>query len=998
MTYTIQTKNRIDSFCRALTVGLGAQLLVAPALWAQNAAQPASSSEPLEMERVLITGSLIPTAETVTVTPVDMYNATAIQDVGATDALNALRKLSPDFGGSLGQETGNGGTGGEAYIQLRYLDVLVLLDGTRMANSAFSSGALVDVNTIPPSMIERIEVLKDGGSVLYGTQAVGGVVNIITKKNFTGVDMGGRWGFGTRDGNYNENLAYVVFGSSTDKAKFTGGIQHYHADQILAKDRDYASWNVEELIDRGIAPVQSYLSPSFAGRVQSGGENFLLAGSPLLKGTSYYNPAMTRPPVTAGKTYSTVQAYNADNPGVYVNLNVLPASQALDSVSYQGDPYSAYTAYNIFNTTQLNSAMNNSQDRNQAFANASYELFGKKMEVYGQFLYSQSTSDFQLAPSPVSALGGAKIFVPANDPNNPFQRDLGYQSNSSPRVRTRFVESGNRIFENQNDVYHFVGGLRGKLDSDWSYDAFYDYNRNDQLQTTSNAINGAALNQAVTLNPDPALAALGLSALTDDKGVAVPLFNTFSVSGNDPRTLNTMRTTLFNSGVSELWQAQGSVNGTPFELPGGKLGVAFGGGYMQESLTLAVDGLTQLGLVPGLNPQGPTPGGVRNNGYGFIEVQIPVTGPEMNLPALHSFQITAAGRYETFEPGGDQAVPKVGIRWQPIDDTVTLRANYSESFVAPTVWQLYGGPAVSAESVPGGQVTTTWVSNPLLTPSDAQNWTGGIVLSPKWVKGWTITCDYYNVTAQDSVYRRSATEVYNSLNAYGSDSPYARDFTFVDGTKLTTNAPDQVNVDNWGSADLPLLNGATIETAGFDVSTAYSRPIENYGTLTFTAGANVVKKYNYEDPVVGGPYENAGQYTGDGVAYNGYGVIPDFRVVAGLTWEYKGFAINFNVQYTPEVTDMGTLHPSSGDTENFYTIDHGVWTVDAFYSVNMLASYTFSSKGGNQWWDGSRLAVGVNNLADRDPSILTSSSNNNTDGSAYDTIGRFIYFEVGKKF
>jgi len=996
---SLQTKHRIDTFRRALTIGLGAQLLASPVLLAQDAAQPASSSEPLEMERVVITGSLIPTtAETVSVAPVDIYSATALQDLGATDVLYALRYLSPDFGGSTGQESGNGGSGGEAYLTLRNLPTLVMLDGTRLANSAFSSGASVDANSIPTSMIERIEVLKDGGSVLYGTQAVGGVVNIITKKNYTGVDMGGRWGFGTRDGNYNENQAYVVFGSTTDKAKFVGGIQHYHADQILAKDRDYASLEIDELIDKGIAPAQNYLSPSFAGRVQSGGENFLLAGSPLLKGTEYYNPAMTKPPVTVGKSYSTVQAYNADNPGVYVNMNLLPASQALDQYSYQGDPYSAWTAYGIFNTTSLGPAINNSQDRNQAFANASYELFGKEMEIYGSFLYANTTSDFQLAPAPVSALGGSRIFIPANDPNNPFQRDLGYLSNSSPRVRTRYVESGNRIFQNQNDLYHFVGGLKGKFDNDWAYDAYYDYNRNDQIQFTRNAINGSALDSAVQPNPNADLAALGLSALVDDKGVAVPLYNAFAVSGNDPRTLDTMRATLFNSGVSELWNAQGVISGQPVELPGGKLGVAFGGGYLQESIALDVDGLSKIGKVPGLNPVGPTPGGTRNNGYGFVEVQVPITGPEMDLPALHSLQLTAAGRYETFNPGGDTAVPKVGVRWQPLDDTITLRATYSESFVAPTVWQLFGGPAVSAESVPGGQVTTTWVSNALLNPSDAENWSGGVVWSPKWVKGLTLTCDFYSVSTDNDVYRRSATEVYNSLNTLGVDSPYARDFTFVDGTKLTTNAPDQVTVDNWGSADLPLLNGSSIETKGFDVGATYVLNLENYGILTFGAAANVIMDYTYYDPVIGGPYEYNGQFTDNGVAGGVAGVMPDFTLVTGVNWQYRGFTVTLNARYIPGVDDLGTLHPSSGDTENFYTLDHGVWKVDPFYSLNAQVAYEFSSKGGNSWYDGTRLAVGANNLTDRDPSIVVSSSNRNTDASVYDTVGRFIYFEMGKKF
>ncbi|MBN9690351.1 MAG: TonB-dependent receptor plug domain-containing protein [Verrucomicrobia bacterium] len=999
MTYTtLQAKHRIDTFRRALTIGLGAQLLAAPALLGQDAAQPASSSEPLELERVVITGSLIPTAETVTVTPVSVFSSTDIQDVGARDTLNALRFLSPDFNGSLGQESGNGGSGGEAWIQLRNLPTLLLLDGTRLANSAFSNGSSVDANSIPTSMIERIEVLKDGGSVLYGSQAVGGVVNIITKKNYTGVDMGGRWGFGTQDGNYNENLAYVVFGSTTDKAKFTGGIQHYHADQILAKDRDYASLDIDELIAQGIAPAQNYLSPSFAGRVQSGGENFILAGSPLLRGTPFYNPAMIKPPVQVGTSYDTVQAYNAANPGVYVNLNVLPNARLLDQYSYQGTPYSAWTAYGVFNTTELGSAMNNSQDRNQAFANASYELFGKEMEIYGQFLYANTTSDFQLAPSPVSALGGARIFIPATDPNNPFQRDLGYLSNANPRVRTRFVESGNRVFQNQNDLYHFVGGLKGKFDNDWAYNAYYDYNRNDQIQYTRNGINGSALDSAVTPNPDPALAALGLSALQDEKGVAVPLYNVFSVAGNDPRTLETMRTTLFNSGVSELWDAQGVITGAPLDLPGGKLGVALGGGFLQESLQLDVDGLSKIGKVPGLNPVGPTPGGSRNNGYGFVEVQAPVTAPDMDLPALYSVQLTAAGRYETFNPGGDKAVPKVGIRWQPVDESVTLRATYSQSFVSPTVWQLYGGPAVSAETVPGGQVTTTWVSNQFLTPSDAENWSGGVVWSPKWVKGLTLTCDFYSVSTENDVYRRSATEVFNSLNALGVNSPYARDFTFVDGSKITTAAPNQVNVDNWGSADLPLLNGAQIETKGFDVSATYVLPLENYGTLTFSAAANVIMDYTYQDPVIGGPYEYNGQFTDNGVAGGAVGTLPDFTLVASVNWQYKGFSVTLNTRYVPGVDDLGTLHPSSADTENFYTLDHGVWKVDPFYTLNAQVGYTFSSKGGNDWYDGTRLAVGCNNITDRDPSIVVSSSNNNTDASAYDIIGRFIYFEVGKKF
>lgn len=979
---TLPTKHRIDMFRRALTVGLGAQLLAAPALLAQNAA-PSSSSSPSELERVVITGSLIPTAESVTVTPVDVYSSTSLQDVGATDVLNALRNLSPDFLGSTGQESGNGGSGGEAYLSLRNLSTLVLLDGTRLANSAFSSGSAVDANSIPTAMIERIEVQKDGSSVLYGSEAVGGVVNIITKKNFTGVETGGRWGFGTREGNYNENQAYAVFGSTTDKAKFVGGIQHNHADQILAMDRDWASLSIQGLQAHGIAPVASYLSPSFPGRVQSGGESFLLAGSPLWKGTEYYNAAITKPPVEPGVSYSTVQAYNEKHPGVYVNITNHPDAKLLDD-----------GVYSILNTTSLGAAINNSQDRNQAFANASYELFGKQMEIYGSFLYANTVSDFQLAPSPVSSLGGSKMFIPANDPNNPFQRDLGYLSNSSPRVRTRFVESGNRQFENQNDLYHFVGGLKGQLENDWAYNVYYDYNRNDQIQFTRNAINGSALDSAVKLNPNPELAKAGLSALLDENGVAVPVYNAFAVSGNDPRTLEALRTTLFNSGMSELWDAQGVVTGQPLELPGGKLGVAFGGGYRIETLSLDVDGLTKIGKVPGLNPAGPTPGGSRDDGYGFAEVQLPVTGPEMNIPGLHSLQLTGAGRIDSFSPGGSEAVPKAGVRWQPVDDSVTLRGSYAESFVAPTVWELYGGPGVSADFVSGaqgsGQITSVWVSNHNLTPATAVNWSGGVVWSPDYlVKGLTFTCDFYAVSTENDIYRRSAQTVYDSLNENGVNSPYASGFTFVDGTKLVTDAPNQVNPNNWGSAELPLANGSQVDTKGFDLSSTYVRPIENYGTLTFTAAANVIMNYDATDPESGGPYN-----------YVGYSsTIPDFTLVTGVNWQYQGWSVTLNARYVPGVTDLGDTAPWAGGSEsNSYTLDGSVWHVDPFYSLNAQVAYQFSSKSGTSWYDGARVAVGANNLTDRDPSIVASSSESNTSGAAYDIIGRFIYFEVGKKF
>src|SRR5439155_16499679 len=271
---------------------------------------------------------------------------------------------------------------------------------------------------------------------------------------------------------------------------------------------------------------------------------------------------------------------------------------------------------------------------------------------------------------------------PANNPYNPFGIALGLDGAGSPRVRSRFVDSGNRIFDSTTDAYRFIGGLKGELSENYTYEGAYNYSREDQSFLTHNAINGAALNRALTPNGQVDAQGRPLSTLVDASGNPLPVYNIFfgqiAPGNNAPETVNQLRTTLYNTGTSELWSFDGSVNGTPYELPAGKLAFAIGGTYVYESLNLAVDGLTQQGLVPGLNAASAFPGGVRDRYAGFIEVKIPVFSEDHNIPAFHAFEITAAGRYESINPGGDTEVPKVGVRWHPLDKQVTLRGGYSQ--------------------------------------------------------------------------------------------------------------------------------------------------------------------------------------------------------------------------------------------------------------------------------------------------------------------------------
>jgi iron complex outermembrane receptor protein len=966
------------------------------------------TNEATVLKPTVVTGSYIPTAETVGTTPVDVIGSTAIERIGAQDVLETLKRTTPIFSGNAnyGQAQNNGGVG-EAYIAVRNLPTLVLVDGRRMVNSSFSSGAAVDVNSIPLAMIERIEVLKDGASALYGSDAIGGVVNIITKKNWNGAEFGGRYGFATGDGDFTEQRYYVVGGTSTEKASFSAGAQYYFADPLYAIDRDVASLDTDALLDKGLYPP-SYISPTYPGRVQSDGVSYILAGSPFAVGAPGYNPSITAPPVQPGVSYANMTAYLAANPGVYIPIASTPKGQQLEQ-AYSRLGYSGEDAgWPLINTTEYGVPSIMGQDRREFFANASYELFGKRMEFFGSFLYADTKSEGALAGAPMSSLGNANITIAADSPINPFQIDLGANGASNPRVRNRFLDVGSRLYEYTSDTYRFIGGLKGDLETDWqlNYETAFNYGKSESLQRMVNSPNGAALQLATTANPDAALAAAGFSSLYDVDG-PVPLYNPFALpGGNDPRTIEMLRATGYQSGTSELWGADALIRGViaPLDLPAGKIGWAVGGGFYRETLSSDVDPLTQMGQLIGQNQSYRMPERYRDAYSGFIETRVPLTSPDMDLPALHSLELTAAGRYEYFNPGGDSAVPKVGIRWQPLDDQITLRGGYSQSFLAPSVYNLYGAPAVSYDYVnigAIGQAQMNWVSNPELEPSDAENWTVGIVISPKAIPGLTVSADYYHIKTENDVYRVGAQTVVNSLNALGSGSEFASGFLFSDyRTRLTTTDPNQITLANWGKADREFRNGAEQETDGVDLSANYELPLPNeYGKVNVFATANVLFNYEYSDPEIGGPYSYDGQFTDQGPAAGSQGTLPGFNLVTGFSWEIKNFTYTVNARYIPEVDDLGDAHESNGGGPgalNNYTLSGETWNVPSWFSIDMQLAYEFKSEG--RWYNGTRLAVGVNNVTNEEAPLLASSSEDNTDKATYDIIGRFIYFELSKKF
>jgi iron complex outermembrane receptor protein len=975
------------------------------------------TNQPTQLKPTVVTGSYIPTAETVGAAPVQTLSTEAIQQAGTSDPLLTLKKLVPSFTGSgnyLGSVNNNVNIGagyqaftGESYASLRNLPTLVLLNGQRVPTSALSGAQAVDLNSIPLSMIERVEVLKDGASAIYGSDAIGGVINIITKQNYNGFEIDGRYGFSV-EGPGDHGAQYqvsIVGGTTTENARFVAGGQFFHQNPMLVKDRHIGSMSIDELAANDIQPP-SYFSPSYPGKVQDDGGAYILASSPFAQGLAGYNPALTTPPRYPGQAFSGGNAVTDYNAFAVANGYTAPDGSG-------AGPYLPFTTGSVLNTTDYGTISILEQDRKQYWANFEYDIFKDKLTVYSHFLFSDNFAEGALAPSPMVTLynpaAGYNIGVPDNNPYNPFGITLGRNGASTPRIRSRFVEFGNRDFVTYSSFYDWVGGLKGNITPDYHYDLSFNYGKVTQEQQTRNAVNGAALNDAMiplTDNGSIVTDSQGrpLSQLVDPTGANLPLYNIFgsglnaSAGVNAPETVRQIRTTLFQWGESELWSGQGVFTATPIDLPAGKLAIAAGGSYQVENVSLQVDGLTQQGLVPGLNPANVFAGGTRKTAAGFIEVNAPVFNKDMDIPVFHSFEITAAGRYQTFDPGGDDAVPKVGIRWQPIDEQITLRGSYGQGFIAPSIYNLFGPDAVSNPNVQVGgtlgQVTTVTRSNPNLEPAESEQYNAGIVISPKALKNLTISADWYNVTVNKlpvADFQGAA----DSLNNLGSSSPFASGFTFVDGTRLTTPAPNQVTVDNWGNLILPWQPNSSIRTKGLDLALNYVLPVdEKYGKISLSTVANYILSYEIQTSLAKPYYGYEGMYAGLS------GLMPKYNITMALSYDYKGFNYTISAHFLPETFDPGLTHPEYGEAEHGYTISGNTWHIPAYFTIDMQVSYEFGKNKleNRQWYDGTRFTVGCQNVTATAAPLIPDAVEDNTDKNNYDIIGQFVYFEVSKKF
>src|SRR6266540_2362852 len=577
-------------------------------------AEPSAPAPQAEVERVIVTGSNIPTAEETGPNPVDTYRPQDIEKLGIRNATDLTTFIPQEAGGTVNQNMANGGDG-TVQINLRGIlpkETLILVDGKRIAQAALFLG--YDIQLIPFSMIDHIDILKDGASAVYGADAVAGVVNFFLIHKFRGLEIGGTYG-NTNLGASNdmgEWEAWLKAGTGDDKTDIVVIADFYQrTGGVFSRDRDVSS-NGNFRRFGGFDPRSS----NFPGRVQT----FRLI--PKL----FFSTNSPKPHSAPNAATSPFYTLPGDVPGIQ------------NSVLGDGD----YQAYNFAAVTPALPPA----DRQVFYGSFTRDICDKYLTIFADFKVARSFFDSSLAavpfvPDPFNSPGTSVAFspqgisVPISNPFNPFTvGDTTLVINAVPTPMTtgvRFRGINDTGPRHEKFTYWdslFDVGLRGEMGEfgdyfkTWNWELGFRYSRNEGQNLSVGDVSQPGLRDAL-LDTDPA--------------TAFDPFLNFTAH-NTKRARQRVYVTLHNSGEYELPIGYATVNGDLFNLPAGPVSFAIGGEYYGERWDRKPDSLnTTFSSIGSVDSEGSR---VNRDVWSiYEEIRVPFTSPTWNFPGFYSFEV-----------------------------------------------------------------------------------------------------------------------------------------------------------------------------------------------------------------------------------------------------------------------------------------------------------------------------------------------------------------------
>jgi outer membrane receptor protein involved in Fe transport len=923
------------------------------------------AEESAKEEVITVTGSTIERKTLTTPAPLTILNREDLNATGRSTVGDIIQQL-PAQSNAINAQVNNGGNGATR-VNIRGLGTartLTLVNGRRVVPGGTGADASVDLNSIPLAVIERVEVLKDGASAIYGSDAIGGVVNIITRTDFEGTEVALYTG-GTQHGDGFTYDASFVTGHNAENKKgniiFSAGIQSQ--DPVFAGDRSFSTYD----LDFDFAARQSSIGGSISapgGRIDTTKID--------INGDGKGDPNIN----LCGKD---VQFCTANANGTY-----RPFVQPDDLYNYQPVNY-LYTPSSRYNL----------------YSAGTYKF---RPEVSGFFeaSYLNRTSDQQLAPEPFSTLS-SKISISKDSVYNKLRDVDGNPIGGDVLVYNRRLEEfGPRKQSQSVDTFRIVGGFQGSVPEEaaalknWKWELSYNFGRTDAIQKNQGSLIVSRLKNA--LGPsfiDPATNVPTCGTATAPIAKCVPM-NILGPSGSiDPAAAAYTTYTGVSNGYNEQQTVLATSHGRIAKLPNnGDISLAVGGDYRKEAGGFTPDPLTSTGDTTG-NAQAPTDGSY-SVFEGFSELSIvPISGQkyaewvELNLAAR-------AFRYDSF---GSGVTWKAGGLFRTING-VALRGTYSTAFRAPSVNELFRGktdnnPSVEdpcdtkPKSLRGGTKTLSPTEmekcaaagvpanaafgtnqqrevnsgNSSLEAETAKVITAGIVVEPPQVKGLGFTIDYWNVDISNAIQALNSNVILPNCYVQGIDAYCQRIH------RLASQGGAIDYIDN------PQSNVGGTSTSGLDTAITYDHQFGSAGRFREQLEGQYLFKYNLD---------NSFQIIHGRGVYD-LGVFPKYKANFSTAWQHPmGIGGGFNFRFVGSYKECKQNDCNHGQARR---------DVDSWYKVDLYGTYAFKNAAGR-----TSISAGVNNLLNRNPSLIYIGFAGDSDAATYDYLGRFFYARLSQMF
>lgn len=973
--------------CGTILSGLATLAMADPA-WAVQAAPGAP--EAVSVDEIIVTGSRIRRPNLEAATPVSVLDAAEIEASGVTNVIDMLMR-QPQMGlVTSAASTTNTTTGqGRATLNLRNLGssrTLVLVNGRRHVAGASGTSA-VDVNSISKTTIERVDVVTGGSSAVYGADAVAGVVNFITHQDLDGVVAQAQYGVADGPETYYASIAAgrnINGGRTNVMAAFT----YDQADGLYRRDRDYA------LSGLAYIPNPDKTSPD------DGRPSFIAATNVFTNITNDFHTPVIVTGIGAAAPYSLTFSRSGELIPFDRGQIVVDGAGREQKVSIGGDGL---------------------QPRHDALRTP-VERYGAELQLRHQFqpggdvlndldffaeakyFYAEASSTNFNGTFAGDSPGQGTTFAYRIQADNAFLpqelQDLLTASGQTFFDITRNdADFGLRTYETVYDTTRFVAGFDGRFSNDWRFEVYANYG-----QTQSESVNFDRLQQEFYESID---------------AVRHPVTGDIVCRSAEAQVRGCQPLNLFGDGVASQeaidysyiytirndrirqWNAVASVTGELFSysslFSGTSLPVSFAAGveWRKEHSRAVPDIRSQLGLIF-QNQQQITDGRYESREL-FGELNVPLLA---DVPLVRYLDLNLAYRYQDYTTTGADNSYGVGLDWT-VNNDIRFRGNFAKAVRAPNINELFSGGSVgysqvedpcdvtrrtlgtspanrqancSALGLPADFVQSTVTKpvtsggNPDLAPEEGETLTLGVVLTPSFLPGFSLTADYYNIDITNVIASLGWRNIINNcVDSPSLDNPFCGS---------VSRGPD----GNISGVINQVLNVAEYTTSGWDVTAAYRVELESLGLpdvgrLSFSATATFLDELTY-DPVPGDETvrdEQAGELPN-----------PKTRANFRVTWDYDQVSLSYANQYLSSVVRSNDDAPGTYDP--FKAPSHLTHDIRAEYRFDRFSVF-----------------AGVNNFTDKDPPYtpftwLGTALNTGFNGSIYNNLGRYAYIGVNARF